>query len=474
MQWIRMFGLGVAMSGALATTAIAQPCTPSQLQKLLPDGGDSFANYGIATSIAGDLAVVGQWKRDTDPNFDSGKAFVYAFNGSTWSQVAELIAPDAVNGDYFGAAVATDGTTIVVGAPYKALDGVNQAGQVYIYRDLGAGWVLVDTVRSVGVTPGDQFGSAVDVQGDTVVVGAYSDRRGNDSEAGSVFVFTESGGVFPETAFLQVPTASFRAHVGRSVAIDNGVLVAGANDEEGGSGNNGGAAYVWVFNEGWQLVQRLTPPNPQTWVSFGESIDIKDGVIVVGDPERSVTGASGGGAAFVYRPSSGGLWGYDTMITPSGVFSDDAFANRVSLADANTLVAGAHNDDDFGPQTGSAFVFRFDGSSWVQTGPFYANDRAIGDNFGWSVCADGNRAIIGAIGDDDFAPQSGSAYIFDLGCAPVCVPDFTGEGDLDFFDVQAFLQAFAAMDQAADLVDDDVFDFFDVQAFLQAFAGGCP
>ncbi len=55
-----------------------------------------------------------------------------------------------------------------------------------------------------------------------------------------------------------------------------------------------------------------------------------------------------------------------------------------------------------------------------------------------------------------------------------CPPDFTGEGDLDFFDVQAFLQAFAAMDQSADFVDDDVFNFFDVQAFLQAFAAGCP
>jgi hypothetical protein len=424
--------------------------------------------------MAGDIAVVGQWRRGNAVSGDAGKAFVYAFDGVSWTIAAELVASETADGERFGAAVATDGTTIVVGAPYKELDGVNQAGQAYVYRDLGSGWVLVDTVRSVGVTPGDQFGSAVDVQGNTVVVGAYSDRMGSDSEAGSVFVFTESDGSFVESAFLQVPTASFRAHVGRSVAIDNGVIVAGANDEEGGSGNNGGAAYVWVFNDGWQLVQRLTPPNPQTWVSFGESIDIRDGVIVVGDPERSVPGASGGGAAFVYRPDGSGLWAFETMITPTGVFSDDSFANRVAFADANTIVSGAHNDDDRGPQSGSGFVFRFDGSSWIQTGPFYASDGTSGDNFGFAVGADGDRAIFGAIGDDDFAPQSGSAYVIDLGCAAVCVPDFTGEGDLDFFDVQAFLQAFSAMNQSADLVDDDVFNFFDIQAFLQAFAAGCP
>jgi hypothetical protein len=47
-------------------------------------------------------------------------------------------------------------------------------------------------------------------------------------------------------------------------------------------------------------------------------------------------------------------------------------------------------------------------------------------------------------------------------------------GVLDFFDVLAFLAAFSAMDQSADLVDDDVFDFFDLQVFLQAFSAGCP
>ena len=55
-----------------------------------------------------------------------------------------------------------------------------------------------------------------------------------------------------------------------------------------------------------------------------------------------------------------------------------------------------------------------------------------------------------------------------------CAADLTGDGVLDFFDVQAFLNAFAAQDPVADFTDDGVFDFFDVQAFLQAFAAGCP
>ena len=58
--------------------------------------------------------------------------------------------------------------------------------------------------------------------------------------------------------------------------------------------------------------------------------------------------------------------------------------------------------------------------------------------------------------------------------ASPCLADLTGEGVLDFFDVSAFLQAFANQDSIADLTGEGIFDFFDVSAFLQAFAAGCP
>ena len=55
-----------------------------------------------------------------------------------------------------------------------------------------------------------------------------------------------------------------------------------------------------------------------------------------------------------------------------------------------------------------------------------------------------------------------------------CGPDLTGDGVLDFFDVQEFLSLFAAGDTAADFTGEGVLDFFDVQAFLSAFSAGCP
>jgi len=56
----------------------------------------------------------------------------------------------------------------------------------------------------------------------------------------------------------------------------------------------------------------------------------------------------------------------------------------------------------------------------------------------------------------------------------VCLADLTGDGEINFFDVSAFLSAFAAQDSAADFTGDGEFNFFDVSAFLTAFGEGCP
>jgi uncharacterized membrane protein len=55
-----------------------------------------------------------------------------------------------------------------------------------------------------------------------------------------------------------------------------------------------------------------------------------------------------------------------------------------------------------------------------------------------------------------------------------CAADLTGDGLLNFFDVDAFLGLYLAQDPAADLLADGVFNFFDVQAFLTVFGQGCP
>ncbi len=84
-----------------------------------------------------------------------------------------------------------------------------------------------------------------------------------------------------------------------------------------------------------------------------------------------------------------------------------------------------------------------------------------------STSTNGNVLAVAAPVGDGLAILS-----FSPGCSSADLAEPFGE--LNFFDVSAFLSAFSAQDPAADLTGEGVFDFFDVSAFLQAFAAGCP
>lgn len=89
--------------------------------------------------------------------------------------------------------------------------------------------------------------------------------------------------------------------------------------------------------------------------------------------------------------------------------------------------------------------------------------------------------LSGTIGQPDAGPtMSGGQFTLAGGFwpgvnnGPACPGDLNGDGELNFFDVSAFLTAYNAMDPIADFTGDGNFNFFDVSAFLVAYSAGCP
>jgi hypothetical protein len=77
-------------------------------------------------------------------------------------------------------------------------------------------------------------------------------------------------------------------------------------------------------------------------------------------------------------------------------------------------------------------------------------------------------------GDGEDQISDAIAWIEDNLIATPCLADMTGDGNLNFFDVSAFLTAFSNQDVSADFTNDGAFNFFDVSAYLSAYANGCP
>ncbi len=312
--------------------------------------------FGSAVALSGETAVVGAPGHAAGGD-DSGAAYVLSFDGSSWAQDEILIPADAQPGARFGAAAAAGLNLVVVGAPGDDAGGP-ESGSAYVFRRQGAAWVQEHKLVPVGNPAGDEFGAAIDVAGDVLVVGAWADDTTN--------------------------------------------------------GENGGSASVYRFNGStWALEQKLIPAGGAADDLFGVGVAVSGDTVLVGaigDDEA----ASSAGTVYVYR-HDGSNWVQEQKLLASDAENADAFGVSVDLA-GSTAAIGAYRDDDFGGLSGAAYVFTHDGSSWLEQQKLLADHGGAGAWFGWSVAVGGGapgRIAVGAPRAPDNGERAGAAYVFE-------------------------------------------------------------
>ena len=390
--------------------------------------------FGFSVAVVGDIAVVGMPDDNDSIGDDPGAAFVFSRSADGWTLKYKLKSNGAVQDDGFGSSVAFDGETIVVGAPFDD----SKKGAAYLFVKPGGGWDnpsgtgTVDLTETAKLTAPnaaveDEFGYSVAVDGNTVVVGAYSDDStdtgGNPvANSGSAYVFTKpSSGGWVSTGTAATLTATDAAagdEFGSSVAVDGNTVVVGASGDDGQSETLDfmGSAFVFVMpgSGGWvstSTAAKLTASTRGDNDYFGRSVAIDGDSIVVGadEAENTVDGSqvkTGSGYVFT-KPGTG--WATDTetaKLTASDSAATDKFGYAVAL-DGDTVVVGAYGNDS---SRGSAYVFTKPASGWddgTEAAQLTASDRAANDRFGSSVALDGGTVVVGAQNND-------TAYLFDI------------------------------------------------------------
>jgi prepilin-type N-terminal cleavage/methylation domain-containing protein len=254
---------------------------------------------------------------------------------------------------------------------------------------------------------GDRFGYAIAIDGDTVVVGAYGDDdKGSDS--GSAYVFVRDGGTWTQQAKLVPADGAASDWFGWAVAIDGDTVVVGAYGDDD-KGTNSGSAYVFVRTGGtWTQQAKLVPADGAANDYFGYAVAVDADTIVVGAHYDDDKGADSGSAYVFTR--TGATWTQQAKLTAAGGAAGDWFGWAVAV-DGDTVVVGAP-DDARGAKSGSAYVFVRAGATWTQQAKLLAADGAAGDRFGWAVAVDAGTIVVGALRADDEVRDSGSAYVF--------------------------------------------------------------
>jgi hypothetical protein len=213
-----------------------------------------------------------------------------------------------------------------------------------------------------------------------------------------------------EEAGLLASDSAAYDYFGISAALDGDTALVGADyDDDGGA--ESGSAYLFQRSAGsWSQAVKLTPGDGAAGDWFGRSVSLDGATVLIGAPGVDDAGADSG-SAYVFT-LSGTQWTLQAELCASDGAAGDQFGHSVCL-DGDRAIIGARYDQDQGYRTGSAYVFVRSGTTWSQEVKLTASDAEAGDWFGHAVCLCDDTALVGAFfGDAPGVQNSGAAYVF--------------------------------------------------------------
>ncbi|HLP10879.1 MAG TPA: T9SS type A sorting domain-containing protein [Flavobacteriales bacterium] len=373
----------------------------------LPAGS---AFLGNSVAIYENQLITGAM-RGNGPVTICGKALVGNFSGTTFNLEQTLVASDPDTGDNFGCSVAMYSNLAVVGASHDDEGGLN-AGAVYIFRKVGTTWVEEQKIVAFDADTADSFGNSVSIWNDRIAVGSFEDDNLGHISNGSVYIYKFDGSTWNFEQKLTATGPSDYDFFGYAVSLYDTTLVAGSYLDDD-MGINSGSAFVFRYNgTNWAVEQKLTASDGATGDNFGFSIDHNDTTIVIGAYSKFVTPHTSAGAAYVFK-YNGSNFIQQQKLTANDYMTDDWFGYSVGIS-GKTIVTTAFHDDNFGAESGSGYIFRYNGATWMQEVKLYASDADLADEFGQAIAIDAFNILVGAPKNDDGASNSGSAYLIDL------------------------------------------------------------
>ena len=346
-------------------------------------------------------------------------------------QLQKLTASPPVRGEYFAARVSLSGDVALLGSPEANFDLASvTSGEAHVFRYAADGsWVRDAILRPASRTRAVSLGLGVSVSGDVAVVAGYENQACTDKPLcvrGAAWVFrydyvtrtwNEEQELAPPDA-ATISLADWQNQVGPYVSVSGNVIILGLHFDAG-RGPNTGSAYMYRFDgRQWQQEQKLMAQNPSSGAWFGLEVAVQGDVAVVGafldSPSLFFRPAvANAGSAEVFR-YDGRQWNREQVLLAywDGQ-AGDLFGASLAIS-GDVIVVGAVDAHDKGPQSGAAYIFRYNKAwgVWFQEQKLTASDGGPQEEFGRSVAISGGVVMVGGYRDNTLGNRSGSVYVF--------------------------------------------------------------
>jgi hypothetical protein len=352
------------------------------LQRVLlkPSEPKAFDRFGSTVSLSGDTLAVGAM--GLSPTMASGAVYIFVRNGANWDQQAYL--PALVNDANFGRAISVSNDTLVVGAPYEQTGGV-----AHVFVRSGVTWTEQALLKPSALRSSRAFGGAVAISGDTLVVAdSFDASPGNGVDpdpsvgspqpySGAVYLFRREAGVWSQQSFVKAPSIP---------------------------GN----------------------PDALAYTEFGTTVALSNDTLAVGVPGDSTLasgingvvqgiGVAYAGAVHIYERDTNQTWTHQAFVKSSTPHFRDRFGASLAI-DGDNVAIGAPDALD---ASGRVQVVHRDAGVWTVRGYFRGVDQQ--EHYGSAVALSGSLLSVGApdnsrAGNEDdpcdsSEPSSGAVYV---------------------------------------------------------------
>ena len=387
---------------------------------------------GSAIAVDGMFAVVGASREDSVEGLDAGAAYVLGRTRGSWVRTQTLRPAGLDPSDTFGASVDISGTTMVIGLPNDEAPNATDGGSVYIYNLVDDPNSTIDTWQLLGrivasdAQAGDNFGTSVDLFGNTLIVGSPNDDVAGGTDQGSAYIFTKTNGVWGGEVKLLASDRVTGDKFGIAVSLgsvgtitSNPVALVGAYGNNA-AGSNSGAAYAFrlepiIGGVAWTEKQKLVPADLGPSENFGNAISLSGSTAVIGCLLNEHLGSFERGAAYVYvANSTGSAWTEQTKLVATDGVTGDRFGTSVGISGNSVIIGSSRDDNGLASDSGSAYLFRRTGTTWAQQQRIRATDQSEGDNYGTAVAINSDVIAIGAPLEDNVGgTDAGAAYMLE-------------------------------------------------------------
>ncbi|HPJ36720.1 MAG TPA: FG-GAP repeat protein [Spirochaetota bacterium] len=357
-------------------------------------GNTGYTTENLCISENGNIIIVGAAMNSA--------VYVYKKSGTGWDEI-QISKPDG-SGSSFGNSIACnpDASIVVIGALSKP--------GFYLYQWNGASYDLINTINSPTAPQTNDFAVTVSISndGNKIAVGSWHHPMGENK--GAVYLYERDKASWPgsyEKKFMEDELVNNDIYgIGVKISGDGNTIAIGASYQE----SQYGAVYIYKWNgSDWNLITKFSGTSNYL---LGRHIGMSyNGSRIIASERAWSYGNTDQGAAHIYN-WNGTTYTETKILSASDGAADDKFGYCVSMSSNGNIIAVSA--PSISTAIGAAYVYRFDGTDWIEEYKLTASDGTAGDFYGnmISISGDGSVVAVGAPLDDVVNTDQGSVYLY--------------------------------------------------------------